>query len=241
VDFGYPGGQSYSDPNIYNTCVNGQDGPGNAGEGPCNASGCQNATTQGTTGPVACPTNDPASGALCEFSDGFCLPKGVRTALVNGVPTQESSPVNECLQNAFENGDLDYDGSSYLADWPNGSPNFPTTFQYAGPFTARGQTYPQVQFETDSGGSQALCDTVTGSGCAAPPLGAQFYPFWSLGSGTLGSTGTACLWNFGNDEPNTLADFGKDAQYGVPDIARYGGTLASPPLPNPQFARGCSL
>jgi hypothetical protein len=63
----------------------------------------------------------------------------------------------------------------------------------------------------------------------------------SLGSGNLGFTGTACLWNFGNSEPNTVADFGKDAQYGVPDIARYGGTLTSQPLANPQFARGCSL
>jgi hypothetical protein len=241
VNFGYPAGQSYSDPKIYDTCVNGQDGPGNAGEGPCTATGCQNATTQGTTGPVACPTNDPATGALCEFADGFCLPKGTRTALVNGVPTVESSRANECYQNRFQNGDLDYDGSSYLADWPNGSPNFPTTLEYAGPFTARGHIYPQIQFETDAGGSEALCNTVTGANCTAPPLGAQFYPFWSLGRGTLGFTGTACLWNFGNSEPNTVADFGKDAQYGVPDVARYGGTLTSQPLANPQFARGCSL
>ena len=46
---------------------------------------CQNATTQGPNGPVACPTNDSASGALCEFADGYCFQKGTRTALVNGV------------------------------------------------------------------------------------------------------------------------------------------------------------
>jgi hypothetical protein len=234
-------GASFNDQNVYDTCMGGAEGS-SGGEGPCNINGiCRNAMMQGAAGPVACPTKKSASGAICEFADGYCVPAGVRTALVNGVPTQESARANECYQNRFQNGDVDYDGSSYLADWPNGSPNFPTTFQYAGPFTARGQTYPQVQFETDAGGSEALCDTVTGSGCAAPPIGAQFYPFWSLGAGTLGSTGTACLWNFGNTEPNTVAAFGKDAQYGVPDIARYGGTLTSPPLANPQFAAGCSL
>jgi len=235
----YVGGQTFSDPKVYDTCVNGNDGAGMKGEGPCTAAGCQNATTQGTTGPVACPTNDPATGALCEFADGICLPKGTRTALVNGVATQESSRANECYQNRFQNGDLDYDGQSYLPDWPNGSPNFPTTVQYAGPFTARGQNYPQVQFETDAGGSEALCNTATGANCTAPPISAKFYPFWSLGPGSLGSAGTSCLWNFGNTEPNTIAAFGKDAQYGVPDVARYGGTLASPVLANPQFASGC--
>jgi hypothetical protein len=114
------------------------------------------------------------------------------------------SRANECYQSRFENGDLDYDGQSYLPDWPNGSPNFPTTLEYAGPFTARGQSYPQIQFETDAGGSEGLCNVATGVGWTAPPQGAQFYPFWSLGSGTLGSTGTACLWNFRIDEPNTL-------------------------------------
>ena len=238
-------GQSYSDPNIYDTCVGGSEGKKATGEGPCAASAsgitCQNPTTQGATGPVACSTNDPLSGALCEFSDGYCLPKGTRTALVNGVPTVESSRANECFQNRFENGDLDYDGSSYLPDWPNGSPNTPTTFEYAGPFTATGHIYPTVQFETDAAGSEALCDTATGTDCTAPPISAKFYPFWSLGKGTLGFTGTTCLWNFGNSEPNTVTSFGKDAQYGVPDVARYGGTLASPELPNPQFARGCSF
>jgi len=239
VNEAFGNGQSYSDPNIFDTCVGGPEGKNAVGEGPCTAAGCQNATTQGATGPIACPTNDPSTGALCEFADGFCLPAGTRTAVVNGVATQESSRANECYQNRFQNGDLDFDGSSYVADWPNGSPNFPTTFQYAGPFTAGGQTYPQLQFETDAGGSEALCNVATGADCTAPPLGAQFYPFWSLGTGNLGFTGTSCVWNFGNTEPTTIAAFGKDAQYGAPDVARFGGTLASPVLANPQFAGGC--
>ncbi len=66
----FPGGQSFSDPNVFDTCVGGSEGPTATGEGPCTSSGCLNATTQGANGPVACPTTDPASGALCEFADG---------------------------------------------------------------------------------------------------------------------------------------------------------------------------
>jgi hypothetical protein len=238
----FPGGQSYSDPNVFDTCNGGAEGPGATGEGPCTSAGCQNATTQGPTGPAACPTNDPASGALCEFSDGSCFPQGTRTVLINGAPATESARSNECYQTRFENGDLDFDGQSYLPDWPNGSPNFPTTFQYAGPFTVGGHTYPTVQFETNVGGSSNLCDVGTGAGCTVPPIGAKFYPFWSLSPlANLGGHALGCVWNFGNDQPRTVADFGKDAQYGTPDLARFGGTNTSPLLPNPEFAGRCRI
>jgi len=49
------------------------------------------------------------------------------------------------------------------------------------------------------------------------------------------------VWNFGNDQPRTVADFGKDAQYGTPDLARFGGTNTSPVLPNPEFAGSCRI
>jgi hypothetical protein len=238
----FPGGQSYSDPNVFDTCNGGAEGPGATGEGPCTSAGCQNATTQGPTGPAACPTNDPASGFLCEFSDGSCFQQGARTALVNGVPTTESARTNECYQTRFENGDLDFDGQSYLPDWPSGSPNFPTTFQYAGPFTVGGHTYPNVQFESNVGGSSNLCDPGTGAGCTVPPIGAKFYPFWSLSPlANLGGHSLGCVWNFGNDQPRTVADFGKDAQYGTPDLARFGGTNTSAVLPNPEFAGSCRI
>jgi hypothetical protein len=239
----FPGGQSYTDPNVFDTCVGGAEGPNAAGEGPCSGVTCQNATTQGPTGPVACPTTNAASGALCEFADGFCFPKGTRTAVINGVPTTEVSRANECYNNRFQNGDLDFEGQSYLPDWPNGSPNYPTSFEYTGPFTSGGHTYPQIQFESDIGGSSNLCDVATGAGCTTPPIGAKFYPFWSLSPlfEALGSHTTACVWNFGNDQPNTVLDFGKDAQYGTPDVARYGGTIISAPLPNPQFTGPCRI
>ncbi len=240
----FPGGQSYSDPNVFDTCVGGSEGPTATGEGPCTSAGCQNATTQGPNGPTACPTNNPASGALCEFADGYCFQQGTRTADVNGVPTTEFSDANQCFADRFQNGDLDFDGLSYTSSaWPNGGPNHPTAFQYAGPFQANGQPYPQVQFESDIGGSSNLCNVATGAGCTVAPISAKFYPFWSLSPqfNALGSHTTACVWNFGNNQPNTVLNFGKDAQYGTPDVARYGGTIISAPAPNPQFTGGCRI
>ena len=242
----FPGGQSFSDQNVYDTCLGGSEGPNATGEGPCTPSSttiiCQNATTQGPTGPVACSTNDAASGFLCEFADANCFQQGTRTVLINGAPATASARSNECYQGRYQNGDLDFDGQSYQADWPNGSPNFPTTFQYAGPFTVGGHTYPTVQYETDVGGSSNLCNVGTGAGCTVPPISAKFYPFWSLGPlASLGGHAVGCAWNFGNDQPRTVADFGKDAQYGTPDVARFAGTIISAPLPNPEFAGPCKI
>jgi hypothetical protein len=237
------GATGYTDPNVFQTCVGGSEGRHATGEGPCSPTTglCQNATTQGPNGPVACPTNNPASGALCEFSDGYCFPKGTRIAFIDGSPVREVSRVAECNQERTQNGDLDFEGQSYRADWPNGSRNFPTTFQYIGPFTKGGHTYPKIQFETDVAGSENLCNVMTGVGCTAPPIGAKFYPFWSLSPlfGGMGGHSAVCVWNFGNDQPNTLRDFGRDAQYGTPDLAIYGGTLISAPMPNPQFSGRC--
>jgi hypothetical protein len=237
----FPGGQSYSDPNVFDTCVGGSEGPTATGEGPCSGAICQNATTQGPDGPVACPTNNAASGALCEFADGYCFQQGTRTALVNGVPTTESSAANQCFQNRFQNGDLDFDGLDYVPfSWPDGTGNHPTAFQYVGPFQRNGQPYPKIQFESNVGGSSALCDVATGTGCTQPPIGSKFYPFWSLGrsSSALGFL-TGCVWNFGNVLPTTIQTFGKDAQYGTPNVARFAGTSTSAVLPNPQFTGGC--
>lgn len=227
-------GQTFSDPKTAQTCVGGTEGAGKVGEGPCNGSTgvCQNATTQGG---AACPSNNFASGNLCEFSDMTCAPAGPRPINVNGAAETVSWPIAGCQDNFFQNGDLDFDGSSYIKDWPDGSANHPTSFAYIGP-SSHGKSYPKIQFETDVAGSEANCNVTTGAGCSAPPTGAKFYPFWTLGNG--GQLG--CVWHFGNViAGQTARTFGKDAQYGTADIARYGGTLASPVIANPQTSRSC--
>ena len=106
----------------------------------------------------------------------------------------------------IQNGDLDFDGQSYLPDWPNGSRNFPTTFRYVGPFQPTVATYPQIQFETDAPGSEYLCNIATGVGCTAPPIGAKFYPFWSLSPlfGGLGGALDRVRVELRQDQPNTI-------------------------------------
>lgn len=105
-----------------------------------------------------------------------------------------------------------------LAGWP--------PFQYVGPFDAGGHSYPNIQFQTDLGASEILCDIPTGNGCTAPPLGANFYPFWTLGHGSQIGPESNCQWNFGGVIPgSTIQSFGGPAEYGTPDIALFGGTL----------------
>jgi hypothetical protein len=232
--------QSFSDPNVFQVCQGGLE-PGSTGEGPCSPTTgvCVGATTEGG-GP--CPTNNFASGANCEFSDADCMPAGNRPTMVNGKNETAHWPVAGCQDNVFQNGDLDFEGSSYQADWPDGTRNHPTAFEYLGPFDGSGHTYPNIQYQTDVGASELSCNVRTGAGCTAQPNGAPFYPFWTLGHPrtATGAFRGVCVWSFGNDIANkTVLDFGKVAQYGTPDTARFAGTLISDVLPNPQFDGSC--
>jgi hypothetical protein len=260
------------DPFAFQTCDGGLEGPGNTpGEGPCNfdTGDCQNVSTEAGG---QCPTNNFAEGGACEFEDGQCFPRGDRpvdpSVESTGVAV-ESWPVAGCETFITQNGDLDFDGNSYIADWPDGAANHPTPFRYAGPFDKHGDPYPQVQFETDVAASENNCDVVTGNGCVAKPDGAAFYPFFSIGKqaaptgfpndessegGAAGAQtasavatnghkhdhGNLCLWNFGNDiQGVTTQDFGQAAQYGAPDLAWFGGNLVSSIISNPQLSKGC--
>jgi hypothetical protein len=241
------------DKKVSDTCVGGMEGKVGGhprrGEGPCNpmTGACKGAETEGTTGPIKCPSNNFASGQLCEFADGFCLPQGTRPVVIGGQPGKAVSPVNFCGNNRFQNGDLDFDGVTYRGtSWPNGSLNTPQSVRFAGPFMASGAPYPQIQFETDAAGSEFLCNLATQFNCVVPPLGAKFYPFWtltnvkgqSIGSGLFPAG--ACIWNFGNQIPNvTTQNFGKDREYGKADFARFGGTVASAVRANPEISGKC--
>jgi hypothetical protein len=219
------------DPQTFQTCVGGIEKK--IGEGPCTASGCANATTQ--LGPC---TAAAAANGDCELSDAVCAPAGSRTTSIPGQAVW-TWPIAGCIDNVFQNGDLDFDGNSYLPDWPDGTANHPAPFAYGGPFDARGNPYPSVQIESNVPASESLCDLETGKHCDVPPQGAQFYPFFSIGQQTLaGSNG--CFWNFGDRIKGVTTDIlGGTQEYGRPDVARFGGTSITPVIPNPQLSSSC--
>lgn len=242
------------DRKTFDTCVGGNEGRHSVGEGSCDVNpkspnflNCVNPTTEGTTGPIACPSKSLLSGQLCEFADGTCIPQGTRTVFLNGQHVKETMPINFCEANKFQNGDLDFDGISYQkTSWPNGTSSTPTSFRYVGPFDPSGNPYPSIQFETDAAGSEFLCNLFDGNLCLAPPLAAKFYPFFTMTNKTGQNVGTSlfpahtCVWNFGNTIKNvTTSAFGKDAQYGSTNVARFAGTVISPIISNPEIAKGC--
>ena len=141
-----------------------------------------------------------------EPDDSPCYPVGDTHG--GTVPPNQ---VTGCLVFFDAIGDLDYDGTSYYADWPtSSSPNrFPGTFAQAQPST-QGRPYPQIQFETDTADTESTCDLGTGAGCMMPPPGpGNFYPYWTL----VRDHQLGCTWQFGN-AGQTGQSFGGDAQYG---------------------------
>jgi len=140
-----------------------------------------------------------------------------------------------CL-NLAQGGDIDFDGSSYLADWPDGTENNATSASIRGPLSVAGngqftQPYNKVQFETEVGASESTC-MPDGSGCVVPPKGAAFYPFYSVSQ-----DGGSCAFVFGNLSGKGINNFGGDRQYGHPKLEWFfglssGGIRSNPCIPN---------
>ncbi len=148
-------------------------------------------------------SDDP--GGLDEDDDNnFCVP-GTDSLLIQ---------INGCFS-----GDEDFDGPSYQNDWPGTFKNVkldrklhPQPVMFTSPTTDGGKNYSKIMFEadlprieaSDSQDNPPFCDRNTGENCVNPPLGAQFYPFYS----TTYSNGT-CTWQEGGPFlPGTIEDFG---------------------------------
>jgi hypothetical protein len=115
--------------------------------------------------------------------------------------------------------DGDYDGQSYRNDWPGTNPVpgqdrkfHPSPVMFTSPTLSNGKNFSTVAFETDlprieasdSQTNPPFCNTATGENCVNPPMGAQFYPFFS----TTNNHGT-CSWQEGGRFiPGTVNDFG---------------------------------
>ena len=152
-----------------------------------------------------------------EISDAACWPAGDTHGTLNSDPNE----VAGCLDNIFQNGDLDFDGTSYWADWPTGTSPTATT---AGSFvqqapTSGGIKYPQSFFQTDVALSEqnSGCSDAN-AGCVVPPSGpGNFYPYWSSIK-----HGNQCSILFGNVSGPGVNDYGKDAQYGTDQAPTIG-------------------
>lgn len=138
--------------------------------------------------------------------------------------------------------DTDYDGNSYQADWPNGTPNTAVPALIRPPHSYSGDDddddasgdwaythkYRSLIFQTEVLSTEPHCKN-DGSGCTVPPPGAAFYPFYAQSL-----IDNDCALTFGNDIlGSTVNDFGRDAEYGNPDLAWFFGTADSGIRPNP--------
>jgi len=143
--------------------------------------------------------------------------------------------------------DLDFDGTSYVFDWPDGvSTNRPTSLALRsvrgggiGPLTFNDQTgtfdtpYPVVQFETTVSDSETTCQP-NGVGCVVPPRGAQFYPYYALEGASSATTNPAgCALVFGEFNGPGIDNFGRDKQYGTSNLPAFFGQNSGGPIPNP--------
>jgi hypothetical protein len=153
-------------------------------------------------------------------------------------PTSPTAILAGCLGS-----DLDFDGGSYQKDWPDGTSHNATSLRFTAPrFAANGSSnyrnqYPIMQFETDVLASEAACNP-DGSGCTVPPAGAQFYPFYSVKGSDLSTrsgpmdSDNGCAFEFGN-LTHDVQTFGRDAQYGTPNLPWFFGTASGGPQANP--------
>jgi hypothetical protein len=144
-----------------------------------------------------------------------------------------------CL-NLANGGDIDFDGSSYRADWPDGSHNNATSFVIrsvkgggVGPMSKSDdgagyvQPFPIMQIETDVSASEQTCQP-NGVGCDVPPKHARFYPYYSF----AGSSGS-CSILFGNISGSGVNTLGGSKQYGAPNLSWFFGQNTDGPQVNP--------
>jgi hypothetical protein len=158
--------------------------------------------------PTTCPKGDmEGRGINKQAPDGddfFCFPGS-------------EAPLYKVTGCTYTN--TGFDGASYQRLWPDGNTKMhPTPFQFSSPTTGPGYTtqYAQAGFETDLPAIESTCDPFTGAGCTLIPqtdqgVPAQFYPFYT----TTAKGGGGCVWQFGNDIPGEISNYGQNGQYGT--------------------------
>jgi hypothetical protein len=170
-----------------------------------------------------------------ETGDGLCYYAGDTHPGFDGPGTSTDPDVTTgCQDNYLQNGDLDFDGTPYYAEWPVGpSPTakLPGSFVEQLP-TSGGAPYQQLFMQTDIALSESTCSGTATAGCSVPPAGpGDFYPYWSRVTSPHG-----CTLEFGNvSSGRGVTDYGQDAQYGSDQIA----TLGYPEYEGPVMRNNC--
>lgn len=184
--------------------------------------------------------------AALQANIGFAVEIGHFIPGLHGDHDADDPPCfNDPLVPGCLGADLDFDGTSYRPDWPNGTPHTPTPFKLSsvlggfGPVSAPdgsnnySQGYGALQFETDVLASESTCKP-TGAGCTAPPRGAEFYPFYAQAG-----HGKSCYFTFGNVIPGVTTNaFGRDREYNGPYLSWFFGTASSGIRGNPCIPQG---
>lgn len=134
-----------------------------------------------------------------------------------------------------EGSNVGYDGTSYLADWPNGDTSSrPTPTVFTSPLTGPNYSvnYSSVGFNTDLPaieGQLGTCNNSNGAGCTIiPPTDdnapARFYPYYTSGTALGG-----CAWTVGQTYPGFSTDsYGGHNQYGQLLKVAYTGPGGAP-------------
>ena len=143
--------------------------------------------------------------------------------------------------------DLDFDGPSYRADWPDGTATHATSVAIRsmhgggiGPISWSDddgnydQPFPIVHIESTVADSETSCQP-DGVGCVVPPRPARFYPFYALLES--GDDTSSCALVFGNFKGSGVNNFGGDQQYGTSNLPWFFGQNSSGPRANPCMPR----
>jgi hypothetical protein len=166
-----------------------------------------------------------------ETSDALCYPQGDTHGFLDSAPDLATG----CQDNYAQNGDLDFDGEPYYADWPTGTS---PTATLAGSFvqqrpTSVGREYYSFFFQTDVALSESTCTAADLSGCTVPPNGpGHFYPYW-----TEAKSGKSCVIEFGNVHgARGENSFRQDSEFGKNLYA----TLGYPEFEGSSHRNNCS-
>jgi hypothetical protein len=151
------------------------------------------------------PGDQDKSGLDEDDDNDFCVPAEDSTLV----------KINGCFSD-----DEDFDGQSYLPDWPGtlrdprkDAKLHPSPVRFTSAATNNGTTpFETIAFEADlpaietanAQDNPPFCSTVTGAGCVNPPNGAAFYPLYTIGT----FAGTCQFQQGGPFIPGTTNTFG---------------------------------